>query len=362
MQVHVPVRALPGRDVRQGHARHHLRQRARRAARQPPQGHRPARRRASATASTATSACRYARPASTSAMACSTSASAAPRASTGATRSWTRWATRRASSATRRRTRWPRATTRRRHRGGACCGRAPSIYAAVLLAIAGAAAVSLATAQSAQGRRPARPRRARARSVAGRDRERLPRADHEHRRSRAAVHAFARDGFPGLEVVGVEQPVDLGPAHRACSRCACARRRPTTRPRSPGRSRIRSSSSCKPSATTRWCAMRSPRSSSPGSKSPPGGGAWYREPWPWILIAGPLVGRDRRAWPRRVIAVRSDDGMVADDYYKRGLLVNQRCRRTGWSRRIMPPRSRSARAARSTCIPRQAIRGAISCA
>ncbi len=43
-------------------------------------------RRAWATASTATSACRCARPASTSATACSTSASAAPRASTAATR------------------------------------------------------------------------------------------------------------------------------------------------------------------------------------------------------------------------------------------------------------------------------------
>ena len=30
--------------------------------------------------------------------------------------------------------------------------------------------------------------------------------------SRAPVHAFARTGFPGLEVVGVEQPFDLGPA------------------------------------------------------------------------------------------------------------------------------------------------------
>ncbi len=46
------------------------------------------------------SACRSARPASTSATGCSTSASAAPCASTPATRSWTRWATPADSSAT----------------------------------------------------------------------------------------------------------------------------------------------------------------------------------------------------------------------------------------------------------------------
>jgi polyferredoxin len=44
-----------------------------------------------ATASTAASACRSARPASTSARDCSTNASAVPPASTPATRSWTRW-------------------------------------------------------------------------------------------------------------------------------------------------------------------------------------------------------------------------------------------------------------------------------
>ena len=85
LQVHVPLRALPERDVRQGHADHQLRRRARRAARlalaaRPTQG-----RWAWATASTAACACRSAPPASTSARACSTSASAAPPASTSAT-------------------------------------------------------------------------------------------------------------------------------------------------------------------------------------------------------------------------------------------------------------------------------------
>ena len=49
---------------------------------------------------------------------------------------------------------------------------------------------------------------------------------------------------------------------------------------------------------------------------------WYREPWPWILMAGPLaviVAAFFTLW----LAIRSDDGLVADDYYKRGLAINQ---------------------------------------
>ena len=49
---------------------------------------------------------------------------------------------------------------------------------------------------------------------------------------------------------------------------------------------------------------------------------WYREPWPWIFIALPLtavIGSIATAW----IAVKSDDGMVEDDYYKHGLAINQ---------------------------------------
>ena len=50
--------------------------------------------------------------------------------------------------------------------------------------------------------------------------------------------------------------------------------------------------------------------------------AWYRQRWPWLLMAGPaivVVAALFTAW----LAVRSDDGVVADDYYKRGLLVNR---------------------------------------
>ena len=49
---------------------------------------------------------------------------------------------------------------------------------------------------------------------------------------------------------------------------------------------------------------------------------WHREPWPWILMAGPaivIVAGFVTLW----LAISSDDGLVADDYYKRGLAINQ---------------------------------------
>ncbi len=53
---------------------------------------------------------------------------------------------------------------------------------------------------------------------------------------------------------------------------------------------------------------------------------WYKEPWPWILMTGPLiviVAGIATAW----LAVVSSDGLVTDDYYKQGLAVNQRLHR-----------------------------------
>jgi hypothetical protein len=51
-------------------------------------------------------------------------------------------------------------------------------------------------------------------------------------------------------------------------------------------------------------------------------GPWYRQPWPWILAAGPfivVIAAFYTAW----LAVKSNDGLVTDDYYKKGLSVNQ---------------------------------------
>ena len=69
--------------------------------------------------------------------------------------------------------------------------------------------------------------------------------------------------------------------------------------------------------------MRNRASSSPvDAVAPP----WYRQRWPWLLVAGPslvVVASLASAW----IAVKSDDGVVAEDYYRQGLLINQKLAR-----------------------------------
>ncbi|HUL66885.1 MAG TPA: FixH family protein [Burkholderiaceae bacterium] len=48
---------------------------------------------------------------------------------------------------------------------------------------------------------------------------------------------------------------------------------------------------------------------------------WYRQPWPWFLIALPataVIGSITAA----VLAVRSGDEVIATDYYRRGLAIN----------------------------------------
>ena len=60
---------------------------------------------------------------------------------------------------------------------------------------------------------------------------------------------------------------------------------------------------------------------------------WYRERWPWILMAGPaivVVAGLFTAW----LAIRSDDGLVVDDYYKRGLAINQTLGRSDTAGRL----------------------------
>lgn len=66
-------------------------------------------------------------------------------------------------------------------------------------------------------------------------------------------------------------------------------------------------------------------SSSAGPRSPIArhpGTPWYRHPWPWLLFAGPAavaVAGSVTIW----LAITSSDGLVADDYYKRGLAINR---------------------------------------
>lgn len=47
---------------------------------------------------------------------------------------------------------------------------------------------------------------------------------------------------------------------------------------------------------------------------------WWREPWPWFLMALPMtaiLGGIVTIW----LAVRSADSLVSDDYYKEGLAI-----------------------------------------
>lgn len=49
---------------------------------------------------------------------------------------------------------------------------------------------------------------------------------------------------------------------------------------------------------------------------------WYKEPWPWILMSGPaivIVAAIYTAW----LAATSADGLVTDDYYKKGLQAGE---------------------------------------
>jgi hypothetical protein len=48
---------------------------------------------------------------------------------------------------------------------------------------------------------------------------------------------------------------------------------------------------------------------------------WYRQRWPWLLMLPPLAAVIGGI-VTIVLAVRSDDGVVAADYYKRGLAIN----------------------------------------
>lgn len=60
---------------------------------------------------------------------------------------------------------------------------------------------------------------------------------------------------------------------------------------------------------------------------------WYREPWPWILAAGPfivVIAAFYTAW----LAVKSNDGLVTDDYYKKGLSANQTIARSEQAARM----------------------------
>jgi hypothetical protein len=60
---------------------------------------------------------------------------------------------------------------------------------------------------------------------------------------------------------------------------------------------------------------------------------WYRQRWPWLVMLPPaaaVVG----CIVTITLAVRSADGLVAGDYYKRGLAINEQLARTQHAARI----------------------------
>ena len=56
----------------------------------------------------------------------------------------------------------------------------------------------------------------------------------------------------------------------------------------------------------------------PSSENKP----WYRHRWPWLLMTGPFIVVVA-GLATAYLAVISNDGLVEEDYYKKGLAVNQ---------------------------------------
>ena len=60
---------------------------------------------------------------------------------------------------------------------------------------------------------------------------------------------------------------------------------------------------------------------------------WYREPWPWLLIAGPLavvIASGITFW----LAIVNRDPLVVDDYYKAGKAINKTLQRDAYARAL----------------------------
>lgn len=49
---------------------------------------------------------------------------------------------------------------------------------------------------------------------------------------------------------------------------------------------------------------------------------WYREPWPWLLMA-PILVTMIVGFSMLGVAIKTSDGLVSDDYYRQGVLYNE---------------------------------------
>jgi hypothetical protein len=72
---------------------------------------------------------------------------------------------------------------------------------------------------------------------------------------------------------------------------------------------------------------------------------WYREPWPWLVMSGPAIVVVAGVYTA-IVAFRSTDGVVADDYYKQGLAINRVLERGAQARLLGIGGSAEASAAR----------------
>ena len=63
----------------------------------------------------------------------------------------------------------------------------------------------------------------------------------------------------------------------------------------------------------------------------PGTPAWYRQGWPWFLIALP-ASAVFGGIATLILALQSPNALVVDDYYKEGLAINQQIHRQAVAR------------------------------
>jgi hypothetical protein len=54
---------------------------------------------------------------------------------------------------------------------------------------------------------------------------------------------------------------------------------------------------------------------------------WYKQFWPWFIITFPAIAVVAGI-VTMILAVKSDDGLVNDDYYKEGLAINKTLKRS----------------------------------
>ena len=60
---------------------------------------------------------------------------------------------------------------------------------------------------------------------------------------------------------------------------------------------------------------------------------WYRQPWPWLLMAGPAIVVVA-GFVTLGLAIQSSDGLVADDYYNQGKSINMTLTRDARARAL----------------------------